>query len=286
MSSVLKSSPETIDWATLDLPDAWPDTIGWHQPRQLWRLWAGVFSGRTRRVELPQNLPGRECLPRYLLQEFLHLQNGNFSKSIGRGYSNSSDYVMLGCVREARREIARRLAHAKCVIDVGCGGGQLSAELSLNKNSEVWGLESSPYLLQHAANRVSNLRCVQGVVEKTDFAEGYFDAAGVCFVFHGIPPRYADKALDELYRILKPGALLVIAEPAPDQMVMSFFGMWRRHGWRGVYFRLLALRMFEPFVRAWHARDHVAWFDLHGFNLVEKEANMPYTIFVAQRWRF
>src|SRR5258706_4490759 len=283
MSSVLPNTPETIDWATIDLPDAWPDQIGWRRPRQLWRLFAGLISGRPRRVELPPDLPGREHLPRYLLQEFHHLPNGNFSKFISRGYINHFDHVMLGCLHQARRQIARRLADAKRVIDIGCGGGQLSAVLASNQGAEVWALEPSPYLLQHAASKIPDLHCVQGIIEQTDFPEGYFDAAGACFVFHEIPPRYADQALTELRRILKPGALLAIVEPAPEQLSLSFAGMWHHYGWRGVYFRLLALRVFEPFVLAWQARDHAAWFEQYGFELIEKRSHMPYALFVARR---
>ena len=282
MTSSNSEIPLTRDWAEIELPDAWPDQIGWRQPRHLWRFALGMVFGRRRVVELPPQLPGAERLPRYLLQEFHHLPNGNYSKSVSRGYVSSFDRVMLGSMHQGRQQIAARLAGAARVLDVGCGGGQLAQALSAS-SPEVWAVEPSPYLLQHAARRVPGLRCVQGVIEKTEFPDQFFDAAGACFVFHEIPPRHADDALTELHRILKPGALLCLVEPSAQQLRQSFLQMARTHGWRGLYFRLLALRMFEPFVAAWQARDHAAWFAAHGFELVESEDLMPYQIFLARR---
>jgi hypothetical protein len=59
--------------------------------------------------------------------------------------------------------------------------------------------------------------------------------------------------------------------------------MGRQFGWRGLYFRLLALRMFEPFVAAWQARDHAAWFRAQGFELIESRESMPYQLLLARR---
>ena len=132
-----------IDWATAELPDAWPDRI----PNRFQRL-AMVFRSmagkRVRRVQLPDALPLRRALPKYLLQEFHHLPNGNYSKTITRGYARSFDKAMLGSLAVARAEIARRLAGGTCVLDVGCGGGQLTGALLAAGLPQVWALEPSP----------------------------------------------------------------------------------------------------------------------------------------------
>src|SRR5262245_40642239 len=111
-----------VDWATVSLPDAWPDQLRLLHPRDL-RVFLGRLFGPRRRVEGPAMLPGRKELPEYLLQEFHQLPNGNYSKRIVRGYVRGFDVMMLGRARRARADMARRLASCRAVLDVGCGSG-------------------------------------------------------------------------------------------------------------------------------------------------------------------
>ena len=77
------------DWANTPLPDAWPDQIASN-----WRRIAMVVSNMVRkkvqRVQLPEDMPGRDRLPKYLFQEFHHLPNGNYSNWPGRSPQWSS----------------------------------------------------------------------------------------------------------------------------------------------------------------------------------------------------
>lgn len=270
------------DWANINLPDAWPDQIASN-----WRRLTVVFSNMARkkvqRVQLPEAMPGRERLPKYLFQEFHHLPNGNYSKTISRGYANTFNKAMLGCMTKARTEIARRLHANKRVLDIGCGAGHLTGALQSAGIGEVWALEPSPYLLQHAARDFPGANFVQGVIENSDLPSASFDGAGACFVFHEIPPPQASAALRELSRLLVPGAKLILVEPSPTQIKLSYTQVWRRYGWRGIYFRALALRTHEPFVKAWHKIDYRSWFAANGFTLVDDVDRMPWRLLEARR---
>jgi ubiquinone/menaquinone biosynthesis C-methylase UbiE len=275
--------PEPFDWAGANLPDGWPDRLRLRDPVDLVAFLRRLL-GRRRRVEVPDSLPGADTLPEYLRQEFHHLPNGNYSKRIVAGYARSFDLLMLGRARRARRAIARRLAACRRVLDVGCGAGGLAGALLAAGVPEVWGLDASPYLLREAARKHPRVRLVQGLAERSRFADGRFDGAGACFLFHELPPAVADRALAELHRILAPGATLVIVEPSPLQFRPRELARFvRSNGLAGVYFWLLARSVHEPFAAAWHRRDVLAWMTSHGFALREDVNGMPLRLMSAVR---
>ena len=54
------SADSTIDWAAVELPDAWPDRLDWSRPGTPWRLVRHVLGRARARVELPPGMPGAE----------------------------------------------------------------------------------------------------------------------------------------------------------------------------------------------------------------------------------
>jgi ubiquinone/menaquinone biosynthesis C-methylase UbiE len=279
------SDPIAVDWGSVELPDAWPDTLDLRRPSEFVAYWRGWFGAR-RKVELPGDMPGSERVPLYLRQEFHHLPNGFYSKRHADGYARWFDRLMLGHTVETRTRIARELAGCGAVLDAGTGVGSLAGAMVAAGIPDVWAIEPSPYLLQIAAQRHPRVRFVHGVVEQSGFADERFDGVGACFLFHELPARVADAALAELRRILVPGGKLLIAEPSPVQFhVRDWRGLLRREGRRGLYFFLVANWMHEPFVRAWHRRDVAPWLAAHGFELVDDEHGMPIRYLSARRVR-
>src|SRR5262245_53369784 len=120
--------PKIPDWGTVQLPDAWPDQVSLRRPSSVWR-WLRCFFGARQRIEVPANLPGGTALPRYVLQGFHNLPNGNYSKRITRSYIVGFDRAMLGRMQRARRRLAEYLAGARTALDVGTGGGRTAAAL-------------------------------------------------------------------------------------------------------------------------------------------------------------
>jgi ubiquinone/menaquinone biosynthesis C-methylase UbiE len=275
--------PEVPPWAQLALPDGWPDRLRLTRPRDLWRFLRKLFLRQVGKVELPAGLPLAVPLPKYLLLEFHNLPNGNYSKKVTRGYSTGFDIVMLGTMARARRALARALLGAASILDAGCGAGNSTQALGETGADDIWGLDASPYLLQHAARQYPERRFVQGLAERTGFGDARFDAVSACFVFHELPPRYAGEALDEFHRVLKPGGRIALLEPASTQFFDSPWSLLRRYGWRGLYFRVLARFVNEPFVRAWHQVRVGEWLASHGFELEQDLDLFPSRLIVARR---
>ncbi len=275
--------PIVLDWAGVELPDAWPDALDLRKPRHAF-TYLRSWIGKRRKVEVPAGLPGAERLPAYLKQEFHHLPNGVYSKRHADGYARWFDRLMLGHMTRARARLAAELADCDAALDVGCGTGALAGAMHAAGIGDVWGIEPSPYLLQLAARRHPNVRFVQGVGERTEFAPGRFDGVGASFLFHELPARAADACLVEMRRVLVPRGRLVIAEPSPVQFaVADWRALLRANGRRGLYFFLVANWMHEPFVDGWHRRDVGAWLAARGFRLDRDEHGMPIRFITATR---
>ncbi|HVM96174.1 MAG TPA: class I SAM-dependent methyltransferase [Candidatus Acidoferrales bacterium] len=281
--AVPNADPPLLDWASAPLPPAWPDQLNFLRPADLFRFLRRIIGGR-RPVELPEGLPGRERLPAYLLKEFHHLPNGTYSKRVSNAYARWFDRVMLGTMPATRRRVAGALRGCDAALDVGCGAGDLAGALREQGTSEVWGLDACSYLLNCAARRHPNVRFVQGLVEESGFPDERFAGIGACFLFHELPPDAADRCLTEIHRILKPGGVLSIAEPAREHFVMrSLRGLVKLGGWRAIYFGILGRVVYEPAVAAWHSRQLSDWFPRFGFTLEQDESRTPFRFIVARK---
>ncbi len=116
--------------------------------------------------------------------------------------------------------MARRweLSRVKSVLDVGCGVGHWGRCLASLLPSEcaLTGIDREPQWVEEAAKRSAVLgnrpvSFVQGDVERLPFADESFDMATCQTVLiHLKDPRVA---LAEMIRVLRPGGLLVLAEP-------------------------------------------------------------------------
>ncbi len=97
------SDPETVNWSEMTLPKTFPDLAD--NPIKFIKLFSRVF-GKRRRVEIPDDMPGKELIPKYILQEFHNILNGNYSGHLSSGYIKGFDISMLGEAASARKEIA------------------------------------------------------------------------------------------------------------------------------------------------------------------------------------
>jgi ubiquinone/menaquinone biosynthesis C-methylase UbiE len=99
------------------------------------------------------------------------------------------------------------------VLDAGCGTGGFLAKLAKTRTDlALVGVDWSPAGARRAAQK-SPARVVRGSVNQLPFADASFDAAIAADVLcHGqVEPA---RALAELRRVLRPGALLVVNMPA------------------------------------------------------------------------
>jgi ubiquinone/menaquinone biosynthesis C-methylase UbiE len=265
---------ESIPLSLDELPASWVDELKLIRPRDLLVL-IRHLRGKRHRAVPPESVAGSDSIPSYLLAEYHGLPNGYFSKHFTHGYIRTFDKIMLGDIGRLRKRIAALFSRHERVLDIGCGGGSQAALLAESGIPKVFGIDASPYMVAHAKQSYPHIPFSVKAAERTGFEDSEFDAVCLSFVFHEIPPKYADLAIAEIHRILKPGGDLVIAEPSSVQLELPARELYRRFGWRGVYFKLVARRMYEPYVAPWQAKDHGRWLADNGFSLDEEEQSCP-----------
>jgi demethylmenaquinone methyltransferase/2-methoxy-6-polyprenyl-1,4-benzoquinol methylase len=102
------------------------------------------------------------------------------------------------------------------VLDIAGGTGDMSIGFKklVGDNGEVWHTDINSSMLKQGRNRLIN----QGIItpqcicdaEKLPFNDGYFNAVCVSFGLRNM--THKDLALQEMFRVLKPGGVLYILE--------------------------------------------------------------------------
>jgi demethylmenaquinone methyltransferase/2-methoxy-6-polyprenyl-1,4-benzoquinol methylase len=101
------------------------------------------------------------------------------------------------------------LPHQALMLDVGGGTGRIAEGMVGRVGSVVVADESRGMLLQ--AIQKPGLLAVQSLAEGLPFASGTVERVIVVDVYHHLADQ--EKALEELWRVLAPGGLLIIEEP-------------------------------------------------------------------------
>ncbi len=101
-----------------------------------------------------------------------------------------------------------------CVLEVGCGPGELAARIRDELGADVVAVDISQRMVELARRRGLDARV--GDVQELPFAAGTFDCAVAAWMLYHVPDP--DRALGELARVLGPGGRLVAVTNAPDHL--------------------------------------------------------------------
>lgn len=97
------------------------------------------------------------------------------------------------------------------LLDIGCGTGYLIDMLSKSHKAAYTGLDLSDKMLEMAnAKQIQNAAFVEGRSDALPFEDNSFDVITCSQSFHHYPDT--DKALQEAYRVLKPGGLYLLSD--------------------------------------------------------------------------
>lgn len=159
--------------------------------------------------DLPESAEDRENLDRVLQrrrrvsEQYFNLIAGR----LGKGYCPGRSWEALG-------HLALRLVPAITVADLGAGEGLVS-QLLANRAERVWCIDSSPKMVEVGTelakkNGLANLSYKLGDIEQVPLADKSVDLAILSQALHHA--AHPQAAVDEAFRILKPGGQLVVLD--------------------------------------------------------------------------
>ena len=171
------------------------------------------------------------------LVEFLHgdPQPTTRGSIIGpaRAYEVFSTLVFAG---RRRRVFTRLVALSGArpgdrVLDVGCGPGYLTrlAADAVRPGGAAVGIDPSPSVIRYAQQAaVGRADCSfdLGVAEALDARDGTFDVVLSSLMVHHLPEDLRAQAFSEMFRVLRPGGSLLVADfrPPTSRIGRHLFG--------------------------------------------------------------
>jgi ubiquinone/menaquinone biosynthesis C-methylase UbiE len=223
--------------------------------------------------------------PPYYRQNFHWQTDGYLSRRSAEMYDLTVELLFLGTADIMRRQvippISRFLAEDKRskprLLDVGCGTGHTLRQIATaHPDLGLFGVDLSSYYLQVARKVLSDFHNVCLVTENGEglpFTDGCFDIVTSVFLFHELPEDARLCVIAEIYRVLRPGGLLVIedsiqvADSAKLAILMSQF----------------AEDHHEPYYQDYVRNDLAAPLQEGGFDIESVEPHYVSKVIIARK---
>lgn len=223
--------------------------------------------------------------PQYYLQNFHHQTDGYLSDLSAHLYDLQVEILFNGNADPMRRRILPPLKAGVAgvekakVLDVACGTGRtLSMMRAMLPKASLYGVDLSPAYLRKANETLSAQpgvlpQLIQANGEALPFVDDYFDAVVSVFLFHELPATARQNVIDQAFRVLKPGGILVLCDsiqrvdsPEFEVMMDNFPAMFH-----------------EPYYRHYTTDDLNSRLTTAGFEGVTNQVHFMSKYWVAQK---
>lgn len=158
------------------------------------------------------------------LARFLHGRADPRTRGLVLHYGGSYDAFAAVFFGGRRRVVYRRLAilsgvrPGDRVLDVGCGAGYFTRIMAAAAApGSAVGLDASDSGIARARRVTPQPNCtfVGGIAEAVDAADGSYDVVVTSLMLHHLPEDVRPRAIAEMYRVLRPGGRLLLADFRP-----------------------------------------------------------------------
>jgi ubiquinone/menaquinone biosynthesis C-methylase UbiE len=157
-------------------------------------------------------------------------------------YDLVTNLVTLGQARRLRKVTVDQalIKPGDSVLDVGCGTGEVTLLAKTRaKQGTVYGIDPAPEMIavarKKAAHKGLEIDFRVGVIEALPFSDSSLDVVTSSLMMHHLPEDLKARGLAEIYRVLKPGGRLLIADlmrPTGSFLNHLFIAFTRHQGLR------------------------------------------------------
>lgn len=118
-----------------------------------------------------------------------------------------------GRVRICLEFLKSQKIDGKTIVDIGSSFGWLEKEIQNYDAKEIIGIEPNKKAKEFAQKNVRGVKFLQASVFKIPLTENYADIVLLFDVLEHVPKNKEENALQEIYRILKKGGILLLSSP-------------------------------------------------------------------------
>jgi len=156
-------------------------------------------------------------------------------------YDGLVNLMTFGQIRRLRQMTVdhARIHSGESLLDVGCGTGAVTipAKMKAGNDGIVVGIDPAPDMIgiarQKAKRAGLEIDFRVGVIESLSFADETFDVVTSSLMMHHLPEKLRIEGLSEIWRTLKPGGRILIAEmrrPTGSAFKRFFTSVVLHHG--------------------------------------------------------
>jgi ubiquinone/menaquinone biosynthesis C-methylase UbiE len=158
-----------------------------------------------------------------------------------------------------------QLRRGEQVLDVGCGPGRLAMVFAerVAPGGSVDGIDASPQMINRATTQARkrgvSANFQLAYAQRLPFADATFDALSCTLALHHVAEDDQLTAVKEMYRVLKPGGRLVIAEFHRSRRHPHPGPRWLRHSPDDMLDKALGLVNAAGFTGAATSGTNLGW---------------------------
>jgi len=228
----------------------------------------------------------KDRYPAYYRRNFHWQTDGYFSDYSAEVYELGVELLFRGMADVMRRQVippvtrfirAAGGADRVRLLDVACGTGRTLHQLAVaHPTLRLTGIDLSPAYVRTARRRLDHVAELTLAVENAEampWTDGAFDVLTSVYLFHELPSNARRNVAREMFRVLRPGGLLVIEDSAQISDSAEI----------GTALREFPREFHEPFYEKYLDDDLAAMLREAGFVVESTEAHLVAKVVVAHR---
>lgn len=230
-----------------------------------------------------------EGYPGYYVQNFHHQTDGYLSDRSANLYDLQVEILFNGTADAMRRRTLAPLKrgltgfsvapHQIRVLDVACGTGRTLRQMrGMLPDASLHGIDLSPAYLRKANHLLSQLpgelpQLIQANAEELPYLDNYFHGIVSVFLFHELPPEVRQTVIEQCFRVLQPGGVLIICDSVQIDDSPELAPAMRN----------FATMFHEPYYRHYTTDDLAQRLEQAGFLAVQSEIHFMSKYWIARK---